>query len=51
LQQVENHYLTPRTMSNSVHISPILVILALFIGFAGWRGRGRPNRGASRWVR
>lgn len=34
VQQVETHYLTPRTMSNSVHISPILVILALFIGFA-----------------
>ena len=34
VQQVETHYLTPRTMSNSVHISPILVIMALFIGFA-----------------
>jgi len=34
VQQVETHYLTPRTMSNSVHISPILVIVALFIGFA-----------------
>ena len=34
VQQVENHYLTPRVMSNSVHISPILVIVALFIGFS-----------------
>lgn len=34
VQQVETHYLTPRTMSNSVNISPILVIVALFIGFA-----------------
>src|SRR5690606_29947358 len=34
VQQVETHYLTPRMMSNSVHISPILVIIALFIGFS-----------------
>ncbi len=34
VQQVENHYLTPRVMSNSVHISPILVIVSLFIGFS-----------------
>ncbi len=34
VQQIENHYLTPRVMSNSVHISPILVIVALFIGFS-----------------
>ncbi len=34
VQQVETHYLTPRVMSNSVHISPILVIVALFIGFS-----------------
>ena len=34
VQQVETHYLTPRTMANSVHISPILVIVAIFIGFA-----------------
>lgn len=34
VQQVETHYLTPRTMSNSVHISPILVIVAIFVGFA-----------------
>lgn len=34
VQQVETHYLTPRMMSNSVHISPMLVIIALFIGFS-----------------
>ncbi len=34
VQQIENHYLTPRVMSNSVHISPILVIVTLFIGFS-----------------
>ena len=34
MQQIETNYLTPRMMSNSVHISPILVIVALFIGFA-----------------
>ena len=34
VQQVETHILTPRMMSNSVHISPILVIVSLFIGFA-----------------
>lgn len=34
VQQVETNYLTPRMMSNSVHISPILVIVSLFIGFA-----------------
>lgn len=34
VQQVENHYLTPRTMSRSVHLNPILVIVALFAGFA-----------------
>jgi predicted PurR-regulated permease PerM len=34
VQQVETHYLTPRTMANSVHISPILVIVALFVGFS-----------------
>jgi hypothetical protein len=33
-QQIETHYLTPRMMANSVHISPILVIVALFIGFS-----------------
>ncbi len=34
VQQIETHILTPRMMSNSVHISPILVIVSLFIGFA-----------------
>lgn len=34
VQQVETHYLTPRVMANSVHISPILVIIALFVGFS-----------------
>jgi predicted PurR-regulated permease PerM len=34
VQQVENHYLTPRTMSRSVNLNPILVIVALFAGFA-----------------
>lgn len=32
VQQVETHYLTPRTMSRSVNLNPILVILCLFIG-------------------
>jgi predicted PurR-regulated permease PerM len=32
VQQVELHYLTPRTMSRSVNLNPILVILFLFIG-------------------
>lgn len=34
VQQVENHYLTPRVMSRSVGLNPILIIVALFIGFA-----------------
>lgn len=34
VQQVENHYLTPRVMANSVNLNPILVILVLFIGFS-----------------
>lgn len=32
VQQVEVHYLTPRTMARSVNLNPILVILFLFIG-------------------
>lgn len=32
VQQVEVHYLTPRTMSRSVRLNPILVIMFLFIG-------------------
>lgn len=34
VQQVENHYLTPRVMSRSVGLNPILVIVFLFVGFA-----------------
>jgi predicted PurR-regulated permease PerM len=33
VQQVENHYLTPRMMSRSVGLNPILIIVFLFIGF------------------
>ena len=32
VQQVETHYLTPRTMARSVNLNPLLVILVLFIG-------------------
>ena len=32
VQQVENHYLTPRVMSRSVGLNPILIILCLVIG-------------------
>lgn len=32
VQQVEIHYLTPRTMARSVNLNPLLVILFLFIG-------------------
>ncbi|MBI5668542.1 MAG: AI-2E family transporter [Chloroflexi bacterium] len=34
VQQIETHYLTPRVMSRSVGIDPILVIVAVFVGFA-----------------
>lgn len=33
VQQVENHYLTPRVMSRSVALNPILIIVFLFVGF------------------
>jgi len=33
VQQVENHYLTPRMMARSIHMNPILVIVFLFTGF------------------
>ena len=33
VQQVENHYLTPRVMSRSVGLNPLLVIILLFVGF------------------
>jgi len=32
VQQVENHYLTPRVLSHSVGLNPILIIVSLFIG-------------------
>jgi predicted PurR-regulated permease PerM len=34
VQQIETHYLTPRVMSRSVGLNPILVIVVLFVGFA-----------------
>jgi predicted PurR-regulated permease PerM len=34
VQQVENHYLTPRMMARSIHMNPILVIVFLFTGFS-----------------
>jgi predicted PurR-regulated permease PerM len=34
VQQIENHYLTPRTMARSVGIDPLLVMVAVFAGFA-----------------
>lgn len=34
VQQVEMNYLTPRVMSQSVGIDPLLVFLAVFVGFA-----------------
>ncbi len=34
VQQVETHYLTPRTMARSVNVNPILVIVVIFIGFS-----------------
>ncbi len=34
VQQIETHYLTPRVMSRSVGLNPILIIVVLFIGFA-----------------
>lgn len=34
VQQIETHVLTPRVMSRSVGIDPILVIVAVFVGFA-----------------
>jgi predicted PurR-regulated permease PerM len=34
VQQIENHYLTPRVMSRSVGLNPLLIIVFLFIGFA-----------------
>jgi predicted PurR-regulated permease PerM len=34
VQQIETHYLTPRVMSRSVGIDPILIIVGIFIGFS-----------------
>jgi predicted PurR-regulated permease PerM len=34
VQQIETHYLTPRVMSRSVGIDPLLVIVGIFTGFA-----------------
>ncbi|MBK8020774.1 MAG: AI-2E family transporter [Chloroflexi bacterium] len=34
VQQVEVHYLTPRTMSRSIGVDPLLVMVAVFVGFA-----------------
>ena len=34
VQQIETHFLTPRVMSRSVGLNPILIIVVLFVGFA-----------------
>jgi predicted PurR-regulated permease PerM len=34
VQQIETHYLTPRVMSRSVGVDPLLVIVGIFTGFA-----------------
>jgi predicted PurR-regulated permease PerM len=34
VQQIETNYLTPRVMSRSVKLNPILVIVFIFVGFA-----------------
>jgi predicted PurR-regulated permease PerM len=34
MQQLENHVLTPRVMSRSVGLDPLLVIVGVFVGFA-----------------
>jgi predicted PurR-regulated permease PerM len=33
VQQIETHYLTPRVMSRSIGVDPLLVIVTIFIGF------------------
>ena len=33
VQQVETHVLTPRTMSRSIGVDPLLVIIGVFVGF------------------
>jgi predicted PurR-regulated permease PerM len=34
VQQIEVHYLTPRTMARSIGVDPLLVMVAVFVGFA-----------------
>jgi predicted PurR-regulated permease PerM len=34
VQQIENHWMTPRVMANSVGLNPILIIVFIFVGFA-----------------
>jgi predicted PurR-regulated permease PerM len=34
IQQIEIHYLTPRVMSRSVGLDPLLIVVAVFTGFA-----------------
>ncbi|HEX2621483.1 MAG TPA: AI-2E family transporter, partial [Phototrophicaceae bacterium] len=34
VQQIETHYLTPRAMSRSIGVDPLLVMMAVFVGFA-----------------
>lgn len=33
VQQIETHYLTPRAMSRSIGVDPLLVIIAVIVGF------------------
>ncbi len=33
VQQIETHFLTPRVMSRSVGLNPLLIIIVLFVGF------------------
>jgi predicted PurR-regulated permease PerM len=40
VQQIEMNYLTPRVMSQSVGIDPLLVFLAVFVGFAMYGSLG-----------
>jgi len=34
IQQIEIHYLTPRSISRSIGVDPLLVMVAVFVGFA-----------------
>jgi predicted PurR-regulated permease PerM len=40
VQQIEAHYLTPRVMSQSVSVDPLLVMVAVFVGFALYGATG-----------